>query len=113
MNNQRFFCVKHTIFILLFVPSLFYCLGNGLFKLKSLSISGLIQEDSHDIQSTFDKTQDSSLPSTANDLLNILQRIEAMNSGTEPTDAIDDALKAFEREDTEEAVFDSQIPVNN
>ena len=45
--------------------------------------------------------------------MNILQRIEAMNAGTDPYDAIDDALKAFEGEDLEDSFFDSDLPGNN
>ena len=45
--------------------------------------------------------------------MNILQRIESMNNATEPYDAIDDALKAFESEDIEQSVFDSGIPLKN
>ncbi len=113
MNNQRFFFLKHTIFILFFLPGLFYSLDKSLARLSGLYLSGLSQEDSTDIQSSFDESQENALPSNASDLMNILQRIEAMNAGTDPYDAIDDALKAFEREDSEESFFDSDFPVNN
>ena len=90
--------------------SFFYYLENRLFRQKSLFLSGVIQEDSTDIQSSFDETQENFFPSNPNDLLNILQRIESMNAVTDPNDSIDDALKAFE---LEESVFDSNYPANN
>ncbi len=109
MSDQRFFLVKYTIIILFFLPSLFYSLNKNLIRQNGFYLSGLSQKDSKDIQSSFDEAQDSGLPSSASDLMNILQRIEAMNTGTEPYDAIDDALKAFEGEDLEESFFDSDF----
>ncbi len=114
MNNQRLFLLKHTIFILLLGTCFFYSFEKSGFRRNGFFISGLTQQESKDIQSTFyESDEDSSLPSTPNDLLNILQRIEAINKGTEPYDAIEDALKAFESEDKEESGLDSDIPINN
>ena len=113
MNFQPLFFLKYTTFILFLLPSFFYCLENRLFRLNGFIISEVTQEDSKDIQESFYESQDNSFPSNPNDLLNILQRIEAMNDGTDPNDSIDDALKAFEIEDRQEPAFDSGIPSNN
>ena len=40
------------------------------------------------------------------ELINVLRNIEAMNERTDPSDAIDNALKAFESEDKENFSFD-------
>ena len=113
MNDQRFFLLRYTIFILFLVPWFPSAIQNSSLSLNSLLISGLTQKASKDIQSSFDDSEDTSLPSSASDLMNILQRLESMNNATEPYDAIDDALKAFESEDIEESVFDSGIPLKN
>jgi len=113
MNVQRFFLFRYTIFILLLVPCFSYAIQNSSWRWNRLLLSGLTQEDSKDIQSSFEESDDSSFPSAPNDLLNILQRIESMNNATEPYDAIDDALKAFESEDIEESIFDSGSTLKN
>ena len=43
------------------------------------------------------------------ELMNVIRNIEAMNDRTPPTDAIDEALKAFEREGYEDASVDEDI----
>ena len=113
MNDQRFLLLRYTIFTLFLVPCFSYAIQNSSLRLNSLLLSCLTQEDSKDIQSSFEESEDTSFPSNPNDLLNILQRIESMNNATEPYDAIDDALKAFESEDIEESVSDSGIPLKN
>ncbi len=112
MNCHRVYLLKYTIFILL-VPFFLYTLENTIFRRNSLLLSGLTENSSKDIQSSFDEFEGSSLPTSPNDLLNILQRIEAMNNATAPSNAIDDALKAFERETIEESSFDLDYPVKN
>ncbi len=113
MNDQLSFILKNRIFILLLGFGFFFLLENCLFKRESIFISGLNENDLKDIQYSFEESEDTSLPSDAGDLMNILQRIEAMNNATEPSDAIDDALKAFESQVVEESSFDADIPVNN
>ncbi len=51
-----------------------------------------------DIHSSFDDSTDSFFPSNPMELMNVIRSIESMNEATSPSDAIDDALKAFENE---------------
>ena len=55
-----------------------------------------------------DKNEDSVLPSNPMELINVLRSIEEMNGRTDPSDAIDDALKAFESEDKEDFSFGTE-----
>ena len=41
--------------------------------------------------------------------MNVLRSLESMNDSTPPSDAIDDALKAFEREEQVDSPFSTDI----
>ncbi len=102
MNYKNSFFVKYIllILVLIFTPNYLYSFReNNLFKKDIVLISSVKDTNDKDIQSSFEESEDSGLPSNPGDLMNILKRLEAMNDATEPSDAIDDALKAFETED--------------
>ncbi len=70
-------------------------------------LAGLNNKNQHEsMHSSFeDNEEDSAFPTNPMELINVLRSIEAMNNRTDPSDAIDDALKAFESEDKEEFYF--------
>ena len=63
----------------------------------------------NDIDSPFDDSTDSDFPTNPMELMNVIRNIEAMNDRTPPTDAIDEALKAFERESYSDSSLDEDI----
>jgi len=87
-----------------------------LFILKDHRLSGnslLFAEtndlkQNKDINSTFDES-DSYFPSSPLELINVLRSIESMSDSTPPSDAIDDALKAFEIEEKVDSSFDADF----
>ncbi|KGG16474.1 MULTISPECIES: hypothetical protein [unclassified Prochlorococcus] len=60
-----------------------------------------------DIHSSFDDSTDAYFPTNPMELMNVLKSIESMTDRTSPTDAIDEALKAFENEDQLDSSFNA------
>ena len=58
-------------------------------------------DQKRDIYSTFDSENqiDKGLPIDPFDLMNRLKQVEAMNGATTPSDALDEALNAFDQSD--------------
>jgi len=69
-----------------------------LSELKNYSI-----DEQRDIYSTFDTEDqiDQGLPIDPFDLMNRLKKADAMNNATTPSDALDEALNAFDKSEYE------------
>ncbi len=61
-----------------------------------------------DPHSSFQDSNDESLPADPLRLMNVLRRANAMNDATSPADALDEAIKAFENQAEEPSI----TPVN-
>ncbi len=69
-------------------------------KNKSFSLAEFDRLDKdRTIHSTFDDTNEPALPTGPLELMNVIRRATAMDEATSPSDALDDALKAFENND--------------
>jgi len=88
------------VFVLL-TPT-FFMTGRNAFNSRIIKISEVENystDDKRDIFSTFD-TEDQTgqgLPIDPFDLMNRLQKAGAMNNATTPSDALDEALNAFDQ----------------
>ncbi|KGG11198.1 MULTISPECIES: hypothetical protein [Prochlorococcus] len=78
-----------------------------MLKRDSFLIAGTndLQQEK-DIHSSFEESNDLYFPSNPMELMNVLRSMESMKDGTSPSDAIDDALKAFEDENKEDSSLD-------
>ncbi len=87
---KNYFCksilkpITFVIFFILLIPVTGECL-NAEYLLKELEINS----------STKTKENSSVIPSNPFELVEMLRRQSSMNDATNPSDAIDDALKSF------------------
>ncbi len=110
MENQRFPFPKNIFCIVFFSASLLLLNEYSHLKRDTMLLAGLNDLDQDkDIHSSFDQSNDSYFPTNPFELMNVLKQIEARNEGKSPSDAIDDALKAFESEEQEDSSFDTDI----
>ncbi|WP_257473304.1 hypothetical protein [Prochlorococcus marinus] len=84
----------------------FICAGRTLFDARFTKISEVKNysiDDKRDIYSTFDSEDknENGLPIDPFDLMNRLKRAGAMNNATTPSDALDEALNAFDQSEYE------------
>ncbi len=92
------------------MPILFFDLKDNLLGGNSLLFAETNDlNQNNDINSAFDDSNDSYFPNSPLELMNVLRSIESMSDSTPPSDAIDDALKAFEREDNADNSVKSNI----
>ena len=101
--------IKSTRFIHCQLLLVFCCLTPILFRAgQSISSSRITKisevknysiDDKRDIYSTFDTEDqiDQGLPTDPFDLMNRLKQAGAMNNATTPSDALDEALNAFDQ----------------
>ena len=113
MKNQ---CKSPNPLLFEAFPSLVSALAVSLFSAFVPSMAQPVREaelpQEREIHNTFSRGQGKgALIDATNpmDLINRLRQATAMDNATSPSDAIDDALRAFEKED---AVY-ADIPVNN
>ena len=110
MNNCRFLLVKYIFPILVFTPVLLFWIDSALFKKHSAVFADFnnpVKE--RDLDSSFSDENDSEFLSNPLQLMNVLREIESINNSTPPSDAIEDALKAFENENQQESSFDENF----
>ena len=101
----RFFRGQFFWALLIFTP-LAILAGRGVFYSKLVKISDLNDysiDEKRDIYSTFDaeKQNDKGLPIDPFDLMNRLKQAGAMSNATTPSDALDEALDAFDQSEYE------------
>ena len=100
-HNARFFHVQCLFFIICFTPILITA-DHFISSSRITKISEAKKYSTHqqrDIYSTFDTGDqiEQTLPIDPFDLMERLKQAEAMNNATTPSDAIDEALNAFDQ----------------
>ncbi len=106
LNQRARFIRGHLLLALIyFTPSVFMT-GRGLLNSRLTRIAevkNFSTDEKRDIFSTFDSEDqnDDGLPIDPFDLMNRLKQAGAMNDATTPSDALDEALKAFDESDYE------------
>ena len=101
MNQTARFISVQLFFACMFLTPVFFKIGRGAFFPKLDKISELKNysiDEKRDIYKTFDTEaqNDKGFPIDPFDLMNRLKRAGAMNDATTPSDALDDALNAFD-----------------
>ena len=109
MKKQKFFFVKFLMPFLAIMPSILFVYGWTSQQGMKMALAGPALRE-NDIYSPFQENDDdSSFPTDPMELINVLQSIESIMDRTPPSDAIDDALKAFESENQKEFSLDLEI----
>ena len=101
MNQTARFINVQLFFACMFLTPVFFKIGRGAFPPKFDKISELKNysiDEKRDIYKTFDieDQNDKGFPIDPFDLMNRLKQAGAMNDATTPSDALDDALNAFD-----------------
>ena len=101
MNQTARFISVQLFFACMFLTPVFFKIGRGAFFPKLDKISELKNysiDEKRDIYKTFDTEDqnDKGFPIDPFDLMNRLKQAGAMNDATTPSDALDDALNAFD-----------------
>ena len=109
MKNQSFYFFRIIICLFFFTLIPHYLTFYLELKKNDFVIAGLKGPNTEkNIHSTFDDSNDSFFPSNPLELMNVIRSIESMNDATTPSDAIDDALKAFDEQGEEEFYNDEK-----
>ena len=101
MNQTARFILGRFFLTFVFSLSIFITSGRGLLFSRFTNIAELKNfsaDDKRDIYSTFDTENQNNqgLPIDPFDLMNRLKQAGAMNNATTPSDALDEALNAFD-----------------
>ncbi len=100
-QTARFFHVQLILAFACLAPILISA-GQNIFASKITKVSEVKNystDEKRDIYSTFEKVDqvDQGLPLDPFDLMNRLKKAGAMNNATTPSDALDEALNAFDQ----------------
>ncbi len=103
--NPRFIHVQFFLFIVS-LASILIAAGQDIFSLRTTKISeakNYSTVEKRDIYSTFDSDDqvERGLPIDPFDLMDRLKQAETLNNATTPSDALDEALNAFDQLDVE------------
>jgi hypothetical protein len=103
-QTARFTFSKFFLTLVVLFP--FFIIGRGVFDSKYTEISEAKNysiDEKKDIFNTFDMEDqiDQGLPIDPFDLMNRLKQADAMNNATTPSDALDEALNAFDKSEYE------------
>ena len=117
MANQNQNFVKKYIWIYLAIFS-FSFIGKGvsLYPISLVEVADVSSNSSitpsakRDAHKTFEEEEDPIDLTNPMDLMNRLRRASAMSDATSPSDAIDEALKAFDGSDIETSSSENLIP---
>ncbi|WP_269622510.1 hypothetical protein [Prochlorococcus marinus] len=102
MNNQSLYFFRIIIWLFFFLVIPYYLTVYCGLKKNNFVIAGLKGPNTEkNIHSSFDDSNDSFFPTNPLELMNVIRSIESMNNATSPSDAIDDALKAFDEKGEE------------
>ena len=110
MKKQSHLLLEYIFPIVVISSALdLFPVGNSM-KGNNAVLAGLNNKTQQEsIHSSFEDTDDDSVfPTNPMELINVLRSIEEMNGRTDPSDAIDDALKTFEGEDKEDFYFGAE-----
>ncbi len=106
MNQASRFISGQLFLAFVFLIPLFTASGRNVFNFRPIKISEVKNystDEKRDIYSTFDTEDqiDQGLPIDPFDLMNRLKQAGAMNNATTPSDALDEALNAFDQSEYE------------
>ena len=101
MNRTPRFISFRRFFACLIIAPIIITIGRGVFYSRLVKIAELTNystDEKRDIFKTFDTEDqnDQGFPIDPFDLMNRLKKAGAMNDATTPSDALDDALNAFD-----------------
>ena len=101
LNQSTSFNRGQLLLALFFLTPIFISTGLDFFNLRLVKIADIKNysiDDNRDIYSSFDSEDqvDQGLPIDPFDLMNRLKRAGAMSNATTPSDALDEALNAFD-----------------
>ena len=101
MNQASRFTTSQLFLALFFFSSAFFVTRQVFYPFRIIKISELnnfSKDEKRDIFSTFDteNQDDQGFPIDPFDLMNRLKQAGAMNNATTPSDALDEALNAFD-----------------
>ena len=103
MKKQSTLFLKYIFSIVVISPILVFISTQPSLQGNKTLLAGFNNKNQDEnIHSSFEENDESAFPTNPMELINVLRNIEAMNGRTEPSDAIDDALKAFESKDKED-----------
>ena len=102
MNKIKGFFYSQNLLTLVFLSLIVYVSSRVFISSRFTTISELNNhsiDNQRDIYSTFDSEDqiDQGLPIDPFDLMNRLKQAEAMDDATTPSDALDEALNAFDQ----------------
>ena len=102
MNQTRSIVHRQLFLTFVFLTPILITAGQVISSLKITKISEVKNysiDEKRDIYNTFDAESqvDQGLPIDPFDLMNRLKQAEAMDDATTPSDALDEALKAFDQ----------------
>ncbi len=97
LNNTKNFFYKNLL-----KPISLFIFLISLIPLKGDSINAEYFEELHIDNTTKIEDDASALPNNPFEIVEMIRRYNSMNNATNPTDAIDDALKSFNSIDEEE-----------
>ena len=98
MKINSFLCFRRPISFLLFFIALTFCDNNFLNSEESY-----FEEMKIDSTTKFDQ-KSSDLPTNPFEIVEMIRKASSLNDATEPSDAIDDALKSFNMIDYEKEI---------
>ena len=109
MNQIARFIRGQFFLALVFLTLIGFETGRTVFNSRLTKISEVNNysiDEKRDIFSTFDEEgqKDQGLPIDPFDLMNRLKQVGAMNDATTPTDALDEAINAFDQSESAEYV---------
>ena len=101
MNQSARFISSQLLLAFVFISPIFFKIGQVVFvsrPIKIVELKNYSIDDKRDIYNTFDAEdqKDQGLPIDPFDLMNRLKRAGAMDNATSPSDALDEALNAFD-----------------
>ena len=106
MNQTARFIPGQLLLTFFFLTPIIIATGRVLSSnsiIKIADVKNYSTDDERDIYSTFDKEDqnDKGMPIDPFDLINRLKQAGSMNNATTPTDALDEALSAFDESEYE------------
>ncbi|WP_143703326.1 hypothetical protein [Prochlorococcus marinus] len=103
VNIYRFFCIGFPILLVAGSRDIF-----PQYKIFSLAEFDRLDEERGKVEKSFEDSNKPGMPSGPLELMNVLRRATAMDGATSPSDALDEAIQAFENADKE----DTALPLN-
>ncbi len=99
-QTERFIGFQISLACFVFTPILFTTVPEVLFSrfTKIAEVKNYLNDEKRDIFNTFDTEDqnDKGVPIDPFDLMNRLKQSESMDNATTPSDALDEALRAFD-----------------